>query len=108
VAALTLDIKKETERFDDCKAYIFNNIAKYLPNGDNKLYSAYYSLKDKGNNEVHTDGECTIYIQAQIDVNLFREYIKILNQKILRQYKILKYNFQIYLTVNWIMQNFMN
>jgi hypothetical protein len=98
VASSSLDIKKETDRFNDCKAYILKTIAKYLPDGENVLYSAYYSIREKGAFEMHTDGECTIYNQDQIDINKLRIYIKILNKKILRQYNNLKYNFQVYLT----------
>jgi len=85
----TLDIKKETERFDDCKAYIFNTIGKYLPDGENEIYSAYYALKKIGNITVdsngniveNTGGECTIYEKNQIDVNQLFEYIRNLNKK---------------------------
>jgi len=71
----SLDIKKETDRLNDCKAYILKTIAKYLPDGENELYSDYYSIRKNGNIELHTDGECTIYNKDQIDVNKFR-YIK--------------------------------
>jgi hypothetical protein len=94
----TLDIKKETDRFDDCKAYIFKTIAKYLPDGENEIYSSYYDLKKIDNITVDTDGKCTIYNKDQFDVNQLFEYIRILNKKINRQYLNLKYNFQVYLT----------
>ena len=68
----SLDIKKETERFEnDFKDYILKTIAKYLPDGENVIYSEYYSLKENGNITVYTDGECTIYHKDQIDVKLF-------------------------------------
>jgi hypothetical protein len=97
--SLALDIKKETERFDnDCRDYILKTIAKYLPDGENDLYSAYYSLKNTGNYVVYTDGECTTFDKDKIDVRQFYEYIKSLHRKILRQYNNLKYNFGVYLT----------
>ena len=50
----SLDIKKETERFDnDVKNYILETIAKYLPDGENVIYSEYYSLLE--------NGEITVY-----------------------------------------------
>jgi len=94
----TLDIKKETERFDDCKAYIFKTIAKYLPDGEDMIYLAYYDLKKIGNCTVDSNGECTIYDKNQIDVNQLFEYIRIINKKINRQYLNLKHNFGVYLT----------
>ena len=94
----TLDIKKETERFEDnCKDYILKTISKYLPDGENKLYSAYYSLKNTGNYVDNTDGECTIYHKNQIDIKQYSRYIENLNVKIVRQYNNLKYNFGVYL-----------
>ena len=94
----SLDIKKETDRFNDCKTYIFNTIAKHLPEGENVMYSEYNSLKENGNITVCTDGECTIYDKKQIDVRLFSNYIGQLKKKILRQYDILKHNFGVFLT----------
>ena len=43
-APTKLDLQKESENFDDCKHYIFKTIARYLPDGENKLYSMYYSI----------------------------------------------------------------
>ena len=72
----SLDIKKETERFDnDVKNYVIRTIAKYLPDGENKIYSEYYSLLKNDKITVDTDGECTIYHKDQIDVKLFTGYI---------------------------------
>jgi hypothetical protein len=96
VTSSTLDIKKETEIFEyNFKDYILKTISKYLPNGENELYLAYYSLKNTGE---YTDGECTIYHKNQIDLKQYSRYIDKLNEKILRQYKIIKNNFGIYLT----------
>jgi len=95
----SLDIKKETERFDnDVKDYILETIAKHLPDGEDVIYSEYYSLLSNGNITVSTDGECTIYDKKQIDVKLFTNFIGQLKKKILRQYEILKHNFGVYLT----------
>jgi len=94
----TLDIKKETERFEiNFKEYILKTISKYLPDGENKLYSAYYSLKNTGNYVEYTDGECAIYEKNQIDIKQYSRYIENLNVKIVRQYNNLKYNFGVYL-----------
>ena len=99
VTSSTLDIKKETERFEtNYKDYILQTISKYLPDGEDKLYLAYYSLKNTGNYvEYNTDGECTIYHKNQIDIKQYSKYIEALNAKILRQYNILKHNFGVYL-----------
>jgi len=98
VASPKLDIKKETERFDnDCRAYIFKTIAKHLPDGESDLYSAYYSLKNNGNIVDNTGGECTIYDNKNINVKKLSGYIYNLNEKIQRQYNNLKYNFGVYL-----------
>jgi len=95
----TLDINQETERFEiNCKDYILKTIAKYLPNGENDIYSTYYSFKNTGNILDYTDGECTIYHRNQIEVKQLSLYIQSLNEKILRQYNNLKYNFGVYLT----------
>jgi hypothetical protein len=95
----SLDIKKETERFDnDVKDYILETIAKNLPDGEDVIYAEYHSLKETGNITVSTDGECTIYYKNQIDVKLFTSYIWQLKRKILRQYDNLKHNFGVYLT----------
>jgi hypothetical protein len=94
----SLDIKKETDRFNDCKTYIFKTIAKHLPDGEDVIYSEYNSLIKNGNITVCADGECTIYDKKQIDVRLFSNYIGQLKRKILRQYDILKHNFGVYLT----------
>jgi len=80
-SAPSLDIKKETERFDnDVKKIVIKAIAKYLPDGENKIYSAYYSLLKNDKITVDTDGECTIYHKDQIDVKLFTGYIQQLNK----------------------------
>jgi len=95
----SLDIKKETDRFDnDVKDYILETIAKHLPDGEDVIYSEYYSLLNNGNITISTDGECTIYDKKQIDVKLFTSYIGQLKRKILRQYDILKHNFGVFLT----------
>jgi len=94
----TLDIKKETDRLDDCKDYILKTISKYLPDGENELYSGYYSLMDTGDYVEYNDGKCTIYQKNKIDTKQFYGYINHLNEKILRQYNNLKYNFGVYLT----------
>ena len=52
-APTKLDIQKESGNFDDCKKYILETIARYLPDGESELYSAYYSLK--------RDGKCAIH-----------------------------------------------
>jgi hypothetical protein len=93
----SLDIKKETDRFNDCKTYIFNTIAKYLPDGENVIYSEYYSLIKNDEITVYNDGESTIYRKDQIDVKLFTSYHWNLKKKIIRQYDILKHNFEVYL-----------
>jgi hypothetical protein len=94
----SLDIKKETERFDnDVKRYVIKTIAKYLPDGENKIYSEYYSLLKNENITVYSEGESTIYRKDQIDVKLFTGYIQQLNKKIMRQYDNLKHNFGVYL-----------
>jgi hypothetical protein len=93
----SLDIEKETDRFKYCKTYILKTIAKYLPDGENVIYSEYNSLIKNGNITVCNDGECTIYRKDQIDVKLFTGYIQQLNKKILRQYDNLKHNFGVYL-----------
>ena len=80
-SSLSLDIEKETDRFNDCKIYIFNTIAKHLPDGEDVIYSEYNSLIENGNITVCTDGECTIYHKAQIDVRLFSNYIGQLKKK---------------------------
>jgi len=90
LAALSssLDINKETDRFDnDVKDYILDTIAKHLPDGENKIYSEYKSLIENGNITVYTDGECTIYRKAEIDVKLFTAYIGLLkkNTETIRQ-----------------------
>ena len=77
----SLNIAKETDRFNDCKAYIFKTIAKYLPDGENVIYSEYLSLIENGNITVCSDGECIIYYKAQIDVKLFTNYIGQLKKK---------------------------
>jgi len=94
----SLDIDKETDRFNDCKTYILETIAKNLPDGENVIYSAYSSLIENGNFSVYNDGECTIYHKHQIDVKLFTAYNWNLKQKIMRQYDILKHNFGVFLT----------
>jgi len=95
----SLNIKKETERFDnDVKKYVIKTIAKYLPDEENKIYSAYQSFKENGIITVDTDGGKTIYHKDQIDSKLLTGYIQQLNKKILRQYDNLKHNFGVYLT----------
>jgi len=97
-STLTLDIKKEMERFEYCKDYMLKTIAKYLPDGENEIYLAYYSFKKNGNIKAHTDGEYIIYHKYEIDVKQLSGYINKLNKKILTQYNNLKYNFEVYLT----------
>ena len=74
VSSPSLDIKKETDRFNDCKAYILKTIAKYLPDGENVIYSAYNSLIKNDEFSIYNDGESTIYRKDQIDVKLFISY----------------------------------
>jgi len=81
----SLDIKKETDRFNDCKTYIFKTIAKYLPDGENVIYSEFCSLIKNDEITVYTDGESTIYRKDQIDVKLFTSYHWNLKKIIIRQ-----------------------
>ena len=99
VTSSILDINKETERFDnDCKAYVLQTIAKNVPEGDYTLYSSYKTFKITGNIEINCDGACTIYHKDQIDTNQLRDYMRALNQKILKRYNNIKHNFEVYLT----------
>ena len=99
VTSSKLDIKNETERFEiNCKDYILQTFAKYLPDGENDLYAGFYSLKKTGSIMEYKDGECTIYEKHKINFRQFSKYIEGLNAKILRQYNNLKYNFGVYLT----------
>ena len=99
VTGSILDINKETEKFDnDCKAYILQAIAKYLPEEDKVLYSSYKTFRITGNIVVNCNGACTIYHKDQIDANQYRDYIRIINKKILKQYNNIKHNFGVYLT----------
>jgi len=78
----SLDIKKETERFNNIvKNYVIKTIAKYLPDGENDIYSAYYYLIKNEEITVYTEGKSTIYRKGQIDVKLFTGYIHQLNKK---------------------------
>ena len=96
-APTKLDLQKESENFDDCKHYIFKTIARYLPDGENKLYSMYYSIKRDGKYADHCEGVCTIYTKDDFDIELLADFIYNLNKKIDRQYKILRQNFIVYL-----------
>ena len=71
----SLDIKKETERFDnDVKDYILETIAKHLPDGEDVIYSEYYSLIKNDEITVYTDSKFRIYRKDQINVKLFTSY----------------------------------
>jgi len=72
----SLDIEKVSDRFDnDVKNYVIITITKYLSDGENEIYSAYYSLLKNDKITVYTDGEYTIYRKDQIDVKFFTAYI---------------------------------
>ncbi len=82
VTGSILDINRETERFEnDCKAYILQTIAKYLPDGEKELYSSYKTFRITGNIVVNCNGACTIYRKDQMDTNQLRVHIKNLNKK---------------------------
>jgi len=98
VTSSKLDIKNETERFEiNCKDYILQTFAKYLPDGENDLYAGFYSLRKTGSITEYKDGECTIYEKHKLSFRQFSKYIEGLNAKILRQYNNLKHNFEVYL-----------
>jgi len=69
------------KKLNDVKSHLIKTIDKYLPDGENEIYSAYQSFKKNGNITVYTDGENTIYYKDQIDVKLFTGYIQQLHQK---------------------------
>ena len=96
-APTKLDIQKESGNFDDCKKYIFETIARYLPDGESELYSAYHSLKRDGKCAIYHAGISTIYSKEDLDIQLFYDFIHNLNKKLDRQYKILRHNFIVYL-----------
>jgi len=97
VSSSISDLQKLTKRFTECKKYFCKSIAQYLPDGENALYSAYYSLKKDGIYEEHTGDVCTIYKKEDVDMGQYSKYIVSLNKKIYRQYDILQDNFNLYL-----------
>jgi hypothetical protein len=73
-------------------------IAQYLPDRDDNIYSAYYSLKKDGKYEEHNGDLCTVHYIKDFDMNNFRQYVNNINRKVKYQYNILVKNFEIFLT----------
>ena len=63
-----IEHKEYRKRLNDCKQYVCQMIAQYLPDRDDEIYSAYYSLKRDGKYEDHNGDLCTVrYVK---DVNM--------------------------------------
>ena len=90
--------QKHTGRLLNCKQYVCKMIAQYLPDGDNELYSAYFSLRRDGKYEVHNGDVCTLYYIKDVDMVEYAKYIRSINRKVVNQYNILVKNFELYLT----------
>jgi len=93
-----IEHKEYEERLIDCKRYICNMIAQYLPDNDDNIYSAYYSLKRDGKYEEHNGDLCTVHYIKDFDMKNFRLYVNNINRKVKYQYNILVKKFEIYLT----------
>ena len=73
-------------------------IAQYLPDRDDEIYSAYYSLKRDGKYEDHNGDLCTVRYVKDVDMEILSKYIGNINRKVYKQFDILVKNFELFLT----------
>ena len=93
-----IEHKEYRKRLNDCKQYVCKMIAQYLPDRDDEIYSAYYSLKRDGKYEDHNGDLCTVRYVKDVNMEILSKYIGNINRKVYKQFDILVKNFELFLT----------